>query len=87
MGRRRQRLVIVNLQRTPLDQLASLRINAKCEDVSKMLMTKLGLDIPEFRLQRRVIIQGSCKDKDMISLSVEGRDFYGYPFSLLKSVC
>ena len=50
-------------------------------------MTKLGLDIPEFRLQRRIIIQGSCKDKDMTSLSVEGRDFYGHPFSLLKSVC
>ena len=52
-----------------------------------MLMTKLGLDIPEFRLQRRVIIQGSCKDKDMTSLSIEGRDIYGHPFSLLKSVC
>ena len=87
MGERRQRLVIVNLQRTPLDRLASLCINAKCEDVSKMLMTKLGLDIPEFRLQRRVIMQGSCKDKDMTSLSIEGRDIYGHPFSLLKSVC
>ena len=49
---RHQLLVIVNLQRTPLDDLASLRINGKCDDVIVMLMKKLQLDIPEFRLKR-----------------------------------
>ena len=45
-------LVIVNLQRTPLDSLASLRIYAKCDDVSRMLAEKLSLQIPKFLLHR-----------------------------------
>ena len=52
MGERQQKLVIVNLQRTPLDSVARLRIFAKCDDVSRLLMSKLGLTIPEFRLKR-----------------------------------
>lgn len=34
-------LVIVNLQSTPLDKVASLRINAMCDDVMKKVMEKL----------------------------------------------
>ena len=45
-------LVIVNLQRTPLDQVASLRIFAKCDDVTRLLAKKLSLDIPTFKLHR-----------------------------------
>ena len=45
-------MVIVNLQHTPMDRLAKLRIYAKTDDVSRMLMSKLGLEIPEFRLKR-----------------------------------
>ena len=52
VGERGKHLVIVNLQCTPLDQLAKLRIYAKTDDVSRMLMSKLGLEIPEFRLRR-----------------------------------
>ena len=52
VGRGGQRLVIVNLQATPLDYCCKLRIFAKCDDVSKMLMSKLGVEIPEFRLKR-----------------------------------
>ena len=36
------RLVIINLQTTPLDNLATLVINAKCDDVMRMLMQKLA---------------------------------------------
>lgn len=39
-------LVIVNLQKTPLDSVATLRINAMCDNVMEMVMKKLGLDIP-----------------------------------------
>jgi len=45
-------LVIVNLQRIPLDRLASLRIFAKCDDVTRLLAKKLSLDIPTFKLHR-----------------------------------
>lgn len=52
-----KKLVVVNLQSTPLDKVAALRINGDCEKVSSMLMAKLGLDIPPFILQRYVKIQ------------------------------
>lgn len=52
VGERGKRLVIVNLQATPLDSYCRLRIFAKCDNVSKMLMFKLGMEIPEFRLKR-----------------------------------
>ena len=52
VGEGGKRLVIVNLQATPLDRVCKLRIFAKCDDVSKILMSKLGLEIPEFRLKR-----------------------------------
>ena len=45
-------LVIVNLQETPLDVIASLRIFAKCDDVSKLLAKKLSVEIPAFCLKR-----------------------------------
>ena len=35
-------LVIINLQKTPLDHCATLRIHAKCDDVMVLLMQKLG---------------------------------------------
>ena len=38
--------MIVNLQTTPLDNLATLVIHAKCDDVIEMLMQKLGYQIP-----------------------------------------
>ena len=48
----KQRLVIVNLQTTPHDKLAALRVFAKCDDFTKLVMEKLGLEIPQFRLRR-----------------------------------
>ena len=47
-----QRLVIMNLQRTRLDSMAKLWIGAKCDDVSRLLKEKLGLQIQEFKLRR-----------------------------------
>ena len=48
----KQKLVIVNLQRTPLDRLADLRVFARCDDFTHLVMSKLSLAIPEFRLKR-----------------------------------
>ena len=73
VGERRQRLVIVNLQCTPLDSVAQLRIFAKCDDVSKLLMSKLGLTIPEFRLKRWEGAPGSAGEGSNHSHGVEGR--------------
>lgn len=44
--------MIVNLQSTPLDHLAAMRVFAKCDDFTKLLMGKLGLETPKFALKR-----------------------------------
>eukprot|EP00808_Paulinella_micropora_P012693 g18616.t1 len=52
----RGKLVIVNLQPTPLDSLATLKIHAKIDTVMEMLMDKLQVLIPRFQLRRRFVL-------------------------------
>lgn len=40
------KLVIVNLQKTPLDYAAALVIHGKCDDVMRLVMKKMQLQIP-----------------------------------------
>ncbi|KAL4501444.1 hypothetical protein ABPG72_021251 [Tetrahymena utriculariae] len=75
-------LVIVNLQKTPLDSLATLRINAMCDDVMKMVMKKLKIEIPEFILQRRLVLQKGDKN----SLLVSAEDQNESPYEIYKKV-
>lgn len=49
------KLVIVNLQKTPLTDLAAFQIYAKTDDVMRLLMKRLEIPIPEFRLLRRIV--------------------------------
>lgn len=49
------KLVIVNLQKTPLTPKAHLHIHASTDTVMDMLMQRLEIPIPDFRLQRRII--------------------------------
>lgn len=42
-------LVIVNLQWTPKDKLAELKINARCDDVMRMLMQQLEMPVPAYK--------------------------------------
>jgi len=51
------RLVICNLQNTPYDSVASLKINARTDDLMKLVIEKLGLDIPKFILSRRLCVE------------------------------
>jgi len=46
------KFVIINLQKTPLDALACLQIHAKIDDVIEILMKKLNLQIPTFKVDR-----------------------------------
>ncbi len=39
------RLIIINLQSTPLDKFAFMRINGLCEDVMKRLALKMDLKV------------------------------------------
>lgn len=44
----RPKLFIVNLQWTPKDDQAVLKINGKCDEVMKMIMGYLGLTVPQY---------------------------------------
>lgn len=90
VGNRRRKgakLVICNLQATPLDGLATLRVHAKTDDLMVRVMRELELAIPGFVLQRRLAVavegtgqQGRCK------VTVSGVDVDGTPVSFLRSV-
>ncbi|XP_006811779.1 NAD-dependent protein deacetylase sirtuin-7-like [Saccoglossus kowalevskii] len=49
MPHKRPKLYIINLQWTPKDDLSTLKINGKCDDVMKLVMEKLGLEIPQYK--------------------------------------
>lgn len=92
-------LVIVNIQKTPLDNLASLRIYAFCDVFMEMVMDRLKIKIPKFILNRRVIIELPGNNKKQIkdskeaipikkkqSILIRGVDADGSPYSLFKKV-
>ncbi|XP_076299369.1 sirtuin 7 [Lasioglossum baleicum] len=45
---KRPSLYIVNLQWTPKDENAVLKINGKCDEVMRRVMAQLGLEIPQY---------------------------------------
>lgn len=88
---KKARLVIVNLQATPLDNVCQLRINAKTDDVMRLVISKLNLQIPEFRLRRNLSVTQKSKPLDKegqikVDLEVAGMDADETPFSLFRKV-
>ncbi|KAL4510633.1 hypothetical protein ABPG72_004787 [Tetrahymena utriculariae] len=76
------KLVVVNLQKTPLDNLCALRIYAMIDNVMVLLMKKLGLEIPEFILQRTIVI----KKTNQNTINVFSEDKDGCPYDIFKQI-
>ena len=49
--------LIFSLQKTPLDYAAALVIHGKCDDVMRLVMQKLAIPIPEWRMQRHFQVE------------------------------
>lgn len=56
-GESAKKLVIVNLTKTPLTPHADIHIHAMIDDVMRLLMKKLEIPIPEWRLKRYVRVE------------------------------
>ena len=74
---------IVNLQKTNMDNLCDVRIFAKCDDVMRLLMKKLNLEIPEWKLKRYIKVSVDTK-KNVISIF--GVDSDGTPYDILSGI-
>lgn len=70
-SRKGGKLVIVNLQQTPLDSKA-LKINATTDKVMELLMERLGILIPPFRLARRILM--SQEGESVVAKGVDVND-------------
>lgn len=75
------KLVIVNLQKTPLDAYAAINIYAKCDDVMERLMKKLNIEIPKWKIVRywEVVLKGK-------QITINGRDEQHNYYSLFPKV-
>lgn len=86
-GRKRAPLLVIcNLQKTPVDGLAGLRVFAKSDDLMTRVMEKLDIPIPPFSLQRRLAIRNGQNARGKFQLHITGVDVDGKPITFLRSV-
>lgn len=85
VGKRKQKLVIGNLQKTPLFSLATVNIHAFSDTIMEGLMKRLGIEIPQWIVRRRVRV---TRDETDSTILIEGRDpdNQSIPFSLFNSI-
>ncbi|KAK4553799.1 hypothetical protein LTR86_008974 [Recurvomyces mirabilis] len=79
------KLVICNLQQTPFDNLASVRVWAKADDLMTKVMQYLAVRVPPFILTRRLELRTVKKSRGF-QVAVQGMDVDGTPASFLQSV-
>ena len=80
--RRKQKLVICNLQKTPLSSQSALQIHSQIDTVMSGLLRRLGLEIPPFKIRRRFVVDIS-QDKVLI----QGLDLEcDTPYSFFRQV-
>ncbi|CAF3374694.1 unnamed protein product [Rotaria sp. Silwood1] len=89
VAKRKKKLIIGNLQRTPLYNRATLNIHAFSDTIMQGLMERLNIPIPPWILRRHVLV--TCQndsDKHKSTITIEGRDPDNseIPFTLFKSI-
>lgn len=83
--RKKDKLAICNLQKTPLDGVADMRIHTRTDDLMIRVMDKLEMPIPLFILRRRLVVEVETQAKERHQLKVYGIDVDGVPVTFLKS--
>ncbi|KAL2129626.1 hypothetical protein VTI74DRAFT_7507 [Chaetomium olivicolor] len=90
VGSRRRRgtnLVICNLQNTPLNGMAKLRVHARTDELMGRVMRELRVEVPGFVLRRRLkVIVEDGAGEGRWRVAVEGVDVDGTPVSFLRAV-
>ncbi|CAF4352135.1 unnamed protein product, partial [Rotaria sp. Silwood2] len=73
---RKQKLVIGNLQRTPLHKVATLNIDAFNDAIMKGIMELMKIPIPSWIVRRRIHVtsQPSSNKQNQYRILIEGRD-------------
>jgi len=66
------KLVICNLQNTPLTNRAEFQIYAKCNVVMEGVMNKLGIKIPQWKLRRFMKVKVKYQKGKKMKLSIKG---------------
>lgn len=81
------KLVVINLQKTPINPVADIVIHAKIEDVMNILMKKLNIPIPAFKREMYAKVSlAKAKESGLEYLQVHGSDEVGGPYSIFRSV-
>jgi len=80
------KLVIVNLQKTPLDPYADMIIHGKIDEVMEMLMAELHMQIPQWKQSRWVKCALETSKTGKETLKVSGMDANGCPYDLFKGM-
>jgi len=89
VAKRKQKLIIGNLQRTALYNRATMNIHSFSDTIMQGLMERLNLPIPTWILRRRVRLTCQYDQKTNKSkITIEGRnpDNDNIPFTLFQSI-
>ncbi|KAJ3548924.1 hypothetical protein NM208_g756 [Fusarium decemcellulare] len=85
-ARRSSKLVICNLQKTPLNSQAHMHVYSEADALMTRVMARLGFPIPAFILKRRLVIKTGVDKNDRQVIALNGIDVDGTPVSYLRSV-
>lgn len=88
-GKGKGKLVICNLQETPLDGLTKeggMKVGSRADEFMELVMGNLGYEIPAFLLRRRMVVSYKTSSRGKQGLSIQGIDVDFTPVTFLKSV-